>query len=77
MQIKKSQSDDRFNMKSKSRMFRISSFYGSWVIHFCFMFWNKIDHKKYGFVSDISYFKSENGANMKLSRADFLYKQKR
>ena len=29
MQIKKLQSDDRFNMKSKSRMFRISSFYGS------------------------------------------------
>ena len=46
-------------------------------MHFCFMFWNKSDHRKYGFVSDISYFKSENGANMKSSRADFLYKQKR
>ena len=47
------------------------------------MFWNKSDHKKYGFVLvlylfwDISSFKSEKGDNIKLSRTGFLYKQKR
>ena len=46
------------------------------------MFWNKSDHKKYGFVLvfylfwDISSFKSEKGDN-KLSRTGFSYKQKR
>ena len=38
------------------------------------MFWNKIDHKKYGFVlvlylfRDINSFKSEKGDNIKLYR---------
>ena len=47
------------------------------------MFWNKSDYKKYGFVlvlylfRDSSSFKSEKGANIKLSRADFLHKLKR
>ena len=47
------------------------------------MLWNKSDHKKYGFVlvlylfRDISSFKSEKGDNIKLSRTDFLCKQKR
>ena len=46
------------------------------------MFWNKIDHKKYGFVlvlylfRDISTLKSEKGDNIKLLRTGFLYKQK-
>ena len=49
--------------------------YDSWVTHFCsFMFWNKSDHKKYGFVlvlylfRDINSFKSEKGDNIKLYR---------
>ena len=47
------------------------------------MFWNKSDHKKYGFVlvlylfRDISSFKSEEGDSIRLSRTGFLYKQKR
>ena len=47
------------------------------------MLWNKSDHKKYGFVlvlylfQDISSFKSEEGDTAKLSRTDFVYKQKR
>ena len=47
------------------------------------MFWNKSDHKKYGFIlalylfQDISSFKSEKGDNIKLSRAGVLCKQKR
>ena len=47
------------------------------------MFWNKSDHKKYGFVLvsylfwDISSFKSEKGDTTKLSRTGFIYKQKR
>ena len=47
------------------------------------MFWNKSDHKKYGFVlvlylfRDISSFKSDKGANIKLSSSGFLYKRKR
>ena len=47
------------------------------------MFWNKSDHKKYGFVlvlylfRDISSFKSEKGDNTKLSHTSFIYKQKR
>ena len=47
------------------------------------MFWNKSDHKKYGFVLvlylfwDISSFKSEKGDNTKLSHTSFIYKQKR
>ena len=46
------------------------------------MFWNKSDHKKYGFVlvlypfRNISSFKWKKGANIKLSRAGFLNKQK-
>ena len=60
------------------------SFYDSWVRHFCsFLFWNKFDHKKYGYVlvlylfRDISSFKLEKGDDMKLSRTGFLYKQKK
>ena len=48
------------------------------------MFWNKSDHKKYGFALvlylfwDISSLKSEKkGDNIKLSRTGFLCKQKR
>ena len=47
------------------------------------MFWNKIDHKKYGFVlvlylfRDISSFKSEKGDNIKSLRTGFLSKQKK
>ena len=43
----------------------------------------KSDHKKYGFVlvlyqfRDISSFKSEKDANIKISGAGFFYKQKR
>ena len=55
----------------------------SWVIHFCsFVFCNKSDLKKYGFVlvlylfRDISSFKSEIDNNIKLSRTGFLYRQK-
>ena len=45
------------------------------------MFWNKSDHKKYGFVlvlylfRDMS-FKSEKGDDIKLLRTGFLYKHK-
>ena len=53
-------------------------------MHFCsFIFWNTSDHKKYGFVlvlylfRDISSSKSEKGDTTKLSRAGFIYKQKR
>ena len=44
------------------------------------MFWNKSDHKNYGFVlvlylfRDISSFKSENGDKTELSCTGFLYK---
>ena len=47
------------------------------------MFWNKSDHKKYGFLlvlylfMDMCYFKSEKGDNTKLSCPGFLYKQRR
>ena len=48
------------------------------------MLWNKNDdHKKSGFVlvlylfRDIRSFKSEKGDTTKLSRTDFIYKQKR
>ena len=54
-----------------------------WFLSYCsFMFWDKSDHKKYGFVlvlylfRDISSFKSEKRDN-KLSRTCFIYKQKR
>ena len=89
MQIKKVQSDDCFNMKSKSWKFCITSFYDSWVKHFrSFMFWNKMfwkesDHEKYVFILVLypfryfSSLKSEKGTNTKLSRAGFLYKRKR
>ena len=85
MQIKKEESDDRSKMKNTSWKFWISSFYDSWAIHFrnlMFwneMFWNESDHKKYDFVlvlylsRDISCFKSEKCANIKLLHACFLY----
>ena len=47
------------------------------------MFWNKSDHKIYGFVvvlyllRDISSFKSEKDNTAKSSRTGFLYKQKK
>ena len=47
------------------------------------MFWYKSGHERYGFVLflylfwDISSFKSEKGGNTKLSRAGFLYNQKK
>ena len=47
------------------------------------MLCNKSDHKKYGFVlvlylfRDISSMKLEKGDTAKLSRVDFIYKQKK
>ena len=47
------------------------------------MFCNKLDYKNYGFALvlylfwDISSFKSEKDNDIKLSRANFLYKEKR
>ena len=47
------------------------------------MLWNKSGHKIYGFdlvlyiFRDISSFKSEKGNTAKLSRTDFISKQKR
>ena len=59
-------------------------FYDSCVIHFySFMFWNKLDHKKYGFALvlyifwDISSFNSEKGDSIKLSRTGLFCEQER
>ena len=57
MQVKKLQRNDRFNMKRKSCKLRIHILYGSTAIVFrSLMFWNKKNHKKYGFVLILCHF---------------------
>ena len=52
MQIKALQRCDHFNMKHKFLILHITVIHGSSIIHFQFlMFWNKGEHKKYGFIS--------------------------
>ena len=80
MQVKKLQRNDRFNMKRKSCKLRIHILYGSTAIVFrSLMFWNKKNHKKYGFVLilclflDSTTFKTERGDKFFRKRCQVFY----